>query len=172
MVGSTNQAALALTTARARLTCPAWAAWAACPAWVASRTGLGDAGRRRYSAAAVPAVSTASTAAHPLNTMITATAASAPAAATRAGPRSTLLAAAVQPRYTVRNSAVGTVTSCVVLTRCADAAAMTSRPVAAIAISSTGDGRPPPFWPAPFWLPPSRPARAVSDRAITAAPDR
>src|SRR4029077_9833473 len=107
-------------------------------------------------------------------TMITATAASAPAAATRAGPRSTLLAAAVQPKYTVRNSAVGTVTSCVVLTRWADAAAMTSSPVAAIPISSTGDGRPPPaLWgPAPLLPAPSRPTRAVSDRAITAAPDR
>jgi hypothetical protein len=43
---------------------------------------------------------------------------------------------------------------------------MISSPAAAIAISSPRDERPP--VPAPSWLP----GRAVSDRAITAAPDR
>ena len=47
---------------------------------------------------------------------MTATASVAGMATARAGPRSTRAAAVMQPRYTNRNSAVGTATSAAVLT--------------------------------------------------------
>ena len=74
--------------------------------------------------------------AQPQNPSITATASPAGTAASRTLPRRTRTAAVMAPRYTVRNSTVGTATRAAVLTIPSPYKPISSRPATPIAASS------------------------------------
>lgn len=70
---------------------------------------------------------------------IASTASEATRAAALAVPHSTLVAAAMLPRYTTRNSVVGSITSEAVLTSLRPSSVMSTSPAAATASRNTGE---------------------------------